>query len=95
MNAQLSDDARAIAGGLFGLPMPCRNAVQFTMPWALTARAADALCELVDAGMISRRVLFHGIVYAEVQGCREHYDWLRAEMHTGVGSFEVLREGGR
>ena len=94
MTAELSEDARAIAGGLFGSPIPVGESARFERPQDITARAAEALVELVEAGILEKTVTSHAVCYRPLVDCSEHYDWLRANMHRGVGRFPIM-VGGR
>jgi len=94
MTAPLSDDARAIAGGLFGSPLPVVQSLRFERPDQISARAEAALAELVDAGVLSCTVTDRAVTYVGLVDCHNFYDWLRAEMHTGVGSFNITTARG-
>lgn len=86
----LSEDARQIAGSLFGLP---KSSVEFRRPHAITARRKAALDELEAAGLIVVRPSdsFQGaIVYHAPVPLQEHWRWL-LETYGVTGHPDPIR----
>ena len=90
----LSDDAKAIAGGHFGLLMqPGKGSLTFSTPHRLTARAKDALVELTEAGVCKHEVLADGAWrYSPLINCGCFARWLGANQH--VGRFPTVMKDG-
>lgn len=76
----LSFDAKCIAGAWFGMMIPGKGDLSFSLQSARpTERALAALGELVAAGVISveRFNRYGGLVYRPLVNCRWGFDFLR------------------
>jgi hypothetical protein len=78
---KLTDQARAVAGALFGIMKPGGGShLTFQMRESRpTKECQAALDELVAAGVISREPLnqySNGVVYTPLVNCFDHYKWL-------------------
>lgn len=89
----LSDDAKSIAGALFGLPKSDR--LHIRRPSRLTHRAADALAELIKAGILRCVPITteaNGPVnYLRRVDCKVYLRWWAANMKH---SFALTCDGG-
>lgn len=82
----LSDDAKVLLGGYFGiLGMPGKSTLKFGMKESRpTKRAQIALDELVKAGALSRRDIETGAVEYLVQiNCADFGKWIGRNRHKG------------
>lgn len=82
----LSDDAKALLGGYFGiLGMPGKSTLKFGMKESRpTKRAQTALDELVKAGALARSDFEGGAVQYLVQiNCADFGKWIGRNRHKG------------
>ena len=89
--ATLSDDARAVAGGPFGLMVPGEGTLVFRTPSRVTARAKDALVELVEAGVCTHVVGPDGSwTYQPMVDCACFVRWMGR--NKGAGRFPLVND---
>ncbi len=81
----LSDDAKCVAGGTFGMMQPGKGTVTFHTPSRITPRGKAALDELVEAGVLSCETFnrFGGLVYKPMVLCWPFHLWLGANREKG------------
>ncbi len=80
----LSADAKAVAGGHFGMMQPGKGTLTFNTPTRITARAKDALVELTEAGVCKHEVSAAGAwIYTPLIHCGCFRRWLGANQHAG------------
>lgn len=87
-SADLSDDAKAVAGGLFG--MGGRTKVTFQMVESRpTARTQAALDELVAVGLVTKEdgPNLGGVTYTGSLGCRRYFRWIM--WHEALARFPI------
>lgn len=90
----LSDDAKAVAGGHFGLMRPHDGTLTFQTPGRITDRAQAALAELVQAGVCTVRTERSGaLVYTPAIECRCFMAWLGR--NPKAGRFPTVKPEGR
>lgn len=89
----LSDDAKAVAGGWFGLMNPGGGELTFALVQNKpTARAQAALAELVAAGVISVEQFnrFGGLVYRPLFDCRTALYWLGRNENNPAAKWPLV-----
>lgn len=85
MMKTLSDDAKILLGGVFGvLGIPGKSKLSFGMEKSKpTERAQTALDELVKAGALSREVEGRKVEYTVQLNCSEFGKWVRKNQSKG------------
>lgn len=91
---KLSDDAKAVAAGHFGL-MSRKSSLTFHTPSRITERGRAALDELVQAGVCSVEPFnrFGGLVYRPLVDCKPFARWMMANTEKGRFSMTEARHG--
>jgi hypothetical protein len=92
--AELSDDARAVAGGAFGYMRPGKGELNFRTPARIHPRMKSALDELTAAGVLNFEDLGReGYRYTPRVDCRGFAAWLMANQSKGKIPFVVAETG--
>jgi hypothetical protein len=90
---KLSDDAKCVLGGHFGLMItPGKGSVTFQTPWNRSARGVAAFDELVAAGVLSVEDGAQGLwarTYRALVDCKPAYQWFGRNQDKGRWSVMV------